>query len=49
MPNLLVVVELTNKKIVGAFTQAAFNKELNNQTEKKYVSANKAIILNITE
>ena len=49
VPNLLVVVELSNKRILGAFTQAAFNKELNNQTDKKYLSSNKAMIINVTQ
>ncbi len=49
MPNLLVVVELANKRILAAFTQAAFNKDLNTQvTEKKYHSANKAMIIDVT-
>jgi hypothetical protein len=45
---LLVVVELANKKILAAFTQAAFNKDLNNQAERKYTSANKSMILDVS-
>lgn len=28
VPNLFIVVQLSNKRIVGAFTQTAFTKEL---------------------
>lgn len=50
VPNLLVVVELANKRILAAFTQAAFNKDINNTQvgEKKYHSANKAMIIDVT-
>lgn len=49
MPNVLVVVELSNKKLLGAFTQAAFTRELGNQPERKYSPANKAMIIDISE
>ncbi len=48
MPNVLVVVELSNKKILGAFTQAAFTREMG-QPERKYSPANKAMIIDISE
>lgn len=49
VPNLFIVVELANKKVVGAFTQTAFTKDLAHSPEKsKYVSQNKAMIMDIT-
>ena len=48
VPNVLVVVELSNKKLLGAFTQAAFTRELANPPERKYSPANKAMIIDIS-
>ena len=43
-PNMIIVAELSNKKIIGAFTQNAFSKE-NKLTHSAIVS--KAIIFNL--
>jgi hypothetical protein len=51
VPNLFVVVELANKKILGAFTQTAFaTKENSLGIEKsKYIAQNKSMIMDISE
>jgi hypothetical protein len=50
VPNLFIVVELANKKVLGAFTQTAFTKDLHHSSgeKSKYVSQNKSMIMDIT-
>ena len=45
IPNMLVIIELSNKTIVGAFTQNAFSRE-NRFTQSSVVS--KAMIFSVT-
>ena len=54
IPNIVLLVELTNKKILAAFTQTAFNKEDSSIIgDKSMISrsrygANKSLIVDLT-
>ena len=47
IPNIIVVVELASKHIVGAFTQAAFTKD-QVKSETKFISHNKSLLVDFT-
>lgn len=54
IPNIVLLIELTNNKILAAFTQTAFNKEESIITEKstvarsRYGGQNKSLIVDLT-
>ena len=54
IPNIVLLIELTNKKVLGAFTQTAFSKEdgVHNQSvsniARSRLGTNKSLILDLT-
>ena len=48
VPNLIVVVELKNGRMVGAFTQSAFSRDLHSERIKVSSVMTKAMLMDIT-
>ena len=54
IPNIVILIELTNKKVLGAFTQTAFSREDTSLGDRpsfksnSRVNSNKALIVDLT-